>query len=164
MTMRFAFAFVAAMAVLGAASAAAQVPPTVAEVSRYAGLHAAAHSGNLNASPISLFNTFAMGALLGFAFLRSGDLWLPIGLHFGWNWTLPLFGVNLSGFTMGMTGYAMHWNVPALWSGGEYGPEAGLVTSMVVPVLGYALWRAPVRKQKSFLLRGMDDDGEMREV
>ena len=125
-------------------------------------LFAAAHSGNLNSSPLSLFNTFAMGALLGYAFLRSGDLWLPIGLHFGWNWTLPLFGVNLSGFTMGMTGYAMHWNTGALWSGGEYGPEAGLVTSLVVvPVLGYALWRAPVRKQESFLLRGMDDDGEI---
>ena len=127
-------------------------------------IFAAAHSNNLNSSSLSLFNTFAMGALLGYAFLRSGDLWLPIGLHFGWNWTLPLFGVNLSGFTMGMTGYAMHWNVGALWSGGEYGPEAGLVTSLVVPVLGYALWRAPVRKQESFLLRGMDDDGEMWEV
>jgi membrane protease YdiL (CAAX protease family) len=123
-------------------------------------IFAAAHRDNLNSSPLSLFNTFAMGVLLGYAFLRSGDLWLPIGLHFGWNWTLPMFGVNLSGFTMGMTGYVMHWNVGALWSGGEYGPEAGLVTSLVVPVLGYALWRAPVRKQESFLLRGMDDDGE----
>jgi uncharacterized protein len=121
-------------------------------------IFAAAHSGNLNSSRLSLFNTFAMGALLGFAFLRSGDLWLPIGLHFGWNWTLPLFGVKLSGFTMGMMGYAMQWKLGALWSGGEYGPEAGLVTSLVVPVLCYALWRAPVRKQESFLLRGMDDD------
>ncbi len=127
-------------------------------------IFAAAHSNNLNSSSLSLFNTFAMGVLLGYAFLRSGDLWLPIGLHFGWNWILPLFGVNLSGFTMGMTGYVMHWNVGALWSGGEYGPEAGLVTSLVVPVLGYALWRAPVRKQESFLLRGMDDDGEMENV
>lgn len=122
-----------------------------------AAIFAIAHTGNLSSSPLSLFNTFAMGVLLGYAFLRSGDLWLPIGLHFGWNWTLPMFGVNLSGFTMGMTGYAMHWKLDVLWSGGDYGPEAGLVTSLIVPVIGYALWRAPVRKQEPFLLRGMED-------
>ena len=108
--------------------------------------------GNLNASHLSLFNTFAMGALLGYAFLRSHDLWLPIGLHFGWNWTLPMVGVNLSGFTMGMTGYSMHWKVAEIWSGGEYGPEAGVLTTLIVPVLAFALWRAPVRRQVAFLL------------
>jgi len=122
-------------------------------------IFAAAHTGNLNSGWLSLFNTFAMGALLGYAFLRSGDLWLPIGIHFGWNWTLPLLGVNLSGFTMGMTGYSMQWNAGDLWSGAAYGPEAGLVTTMIVPVLAYALYRAPVRKQDAFLLRGMEDEG-----
>ena len=126
-------------------------------------IFAAAHADNLNSGWLSFFNTFAMGALLGYAFLRSGDLWLPIGVHFGWNCTLPLFGENLSGFTMGMTGYSMQWNVSALWSGAAYGPEAGLVTTLVVPVLAYALWRAPVRTQPAFLLRGMEDE-EMEEA
>ena len=57
----------------------------------------------------------------------------------------------------------MHWNVSALWSGAAYGPEAGLVTTMIVPILAYALWRAPVRTQHAFLLRDMEDDG-MEEV
>ena len=121
-------------------------------------LFAAAHWGNLNTSPLSLINTFLWGLLLGFAFLRSGDLWLPIGVHFGWNWTLPLFGVNLSGFAMGTTGYKLAWRISDLWSGGEYGPEAGLLSIIVVPLLACALWKAPIETQRPFLLRGTGDD------
>jgi len=119
-------------------------------------LFAVAHSSNQNASLLGLVNTFAWGVVLGYAFLRSGDLWLPIGLHFGWNITLPLFGVNLSGFTMGLAGYSMRWKAGELWSGGEYGPEAGLLTTVVVPLLFYLLTRAPIRCQEAFLLRGRE--------
>ncbi len=111
------------------------------------------HSSNPNTTVISLANTMAWGVLLGCAFLRSGDLWLPIGLHFGWNWVLPMFGVNLSGFTMKITGYAMHWKIGALWSGGDYGPEAGLLTSLLVVGLAVVLFKAPVRPQIPYLLR-----------
>ncbi|HEY7616754.1 MAG TPA: CPBP family intramembrane glutamic endopeptidase, partial [Terriglobales bacterium] len=95
-------------------------------------LFAVAHWGNQNASTMGMVNTMGWGVLLGCAFLRSGGLWLPIGLHVGWNWTLPLFGVNLSGFTMGVTGYVMRWRVGALWSGGDYGPEASILTSVAL--------------------------------
>lgn len=91
-----------------------------------------AHMGNRNATIPGIFNTFAWGILLGYACWRSGALWLPIGLHFGWNFTLPLFGANLSGFTMGLTGYALHWSVGPLWSGGDYGPEGSLLTTLAV--------------------------------
>ena len=89
-------------------------------------LFAAAHMGNANASKLSLFVTFLWGVVLGYAFLRARDLWLPIGIHFGWNVTLPLVGVQLSGFTMGLTGYQLVWKTSDLWSGGAYGPEGGL--------------------------------------
>ena len=115
-------------------------------------LFALAHSANANVSFLGLFNTMIWGILLGYAFVRSGDLWLPIGLHFGWNWTLPLFGVNLSGFTMGMTGYTIEWRMSDWWSGGDYGPEAGLLTTLVVGVLLAILHRAPVEPQTSFLV------------
>ena len=124
-------------------------------------LFAAAHSGNMNVSALSLANTFLWGLLLGFAFIRAGDLWLPIGIHFGWNWTLPIFGVNLSGFTMGTTGYRLEWRISDLWSGGEYGPEAGLLSLIVVPVLAFALWRAPVQTQRPFLLRTPEDESPL---
>jgi membrane protease YdiL (CAAX protease family) len=116
-------------------------------------LFAIAHSGNENVSWLGLLNTFGFGIVLGYAMVRTGDLWTAIGLHFGWNWVLPLFGVNLSGFKMGVTGFAMHWNVGDLWSGGQYGPEGSLLTCGVIVALLVYLHRAPVQKQETFLLQ-----------
>jgi len=110
------------------------------------------HAGNPHATWLGLANTAGFGIVFGYAFLRSHDLWLPIGLHFGWNFTLPLFGVNVSGLTMRLTGFTMEWSAGNLWSGGEYGPEASILTSVVLLLLFAYLWKAPVRRQPSALL------------
>jgi membrane protease YdiL (CAAX protease family) len=115
-------------------------------------LFAIAHSGNANVSWLGLVNTFGFGVVLGYAVVRTGDLWTAIGLHFGWNWVLPLCGVNLSGFTMGVTGFAMGWKVGDLWSGGQYGPEGSILTCGVIVALLVYLHNAPVQKQETFLL------------
>ena len=101
-----------------------------------------AHLGNQNATVLGIVNTLAWGVLLGYAYWRSEALWLPIGMHFGWNATLPLLGANLSGFTMGLTGYALHWSVGNLWSGGDYGPEGSLLTTAAVIALFWVVARA----------------------
>ncbi|HXM45133.1 MAG TPA: type II CAAX endopeptidase family protein [Bryobacteraceae bacterium] len=113
---------------------------------------AALHAANPNATWLGLANTAGFGILFGYAFLRSHDIWLPIGLHFGWNFTLPLFGVNVSGLTMRLTGFTMRWSAGTLWSGGEYGPEASVLTSAVLLLLFAYLWKAPIRRQASALL------------
>jgi hypothetical protein len=59
---------------------------------------------------------------------------------------------------MGVTGYKMHWYAAAIWSGGDYGLEASLLTTAVVAALFLYLWRVPIRKQAAFLLRGMEED------
>jgi membrane protease YdiL (CAAX protease family) len=107
------------------------------------------HGNNPNANWFGIANTAAFGAAFGYAYFRSRDLWLPIGLHFGWNITLPLFGVNLSGLRINMTGSEMFWTAGKLWSGGAYGPEASLPTSVVVVLLFLYIWKAPVRRQFS---------------
>jgi len=112
-------------------------------------LFALLHGANPNASWFGIANTAGFGIVFGFAYLRSRDLWLPIGLHFGWNLTLPLFGVNLSGLRMNVTGSEMAWNAGYLWSGGAYGPEASLLTSAVVVLLMVFLWKVPVHRQYS---------------
>jgi membrane protease YdiL (CAAX protease family) len=116
-----------------------------------------AHRSNLNFTWIALINTILWGVVLGYSFIRSRDLWLPIGLHFGWNWVMPLFGVGLSGFTMGVTGYSIQWRIGELWSGGAYGPEGGLLTSAIIVVLFFYLHRAPIQHQDAFLLRERSD-------
>jgi uncharacterized protein len=112
-----------------------------------------AHTQNLHFTWLALLNTILWGIVLGYAFILSGDLWLPVGLHFGWNWVLPLLGANLSGFTMGVTGYSLHWKIGELWSGGEYGPEGGWFTTAVVAALFFYLHKAPIQHQDAFLLR-----------
>ncbi|MFN7919895.1 MAG: type II CAAX endopeptidase family protein [Bryobacteraceae bacterium] len=121
-------------------------------------LFAAAHSSNAGVSLLGLFNTFAWGAVLGWSLLRSGDLWLPIGLHFGWNWTMPLMGVNLSGFTMRVTGVALDWKISDRWSGGDYGPEGGMLCTLVLIPVVVALWKAPIRTQHLALVIKDEED------
>lgn len=116
-----------------------------------------AHMDNPNATWLGVLNTIGFAILFGYAFLRSGDLWLPIGLHFGWNLVLPLFGVNLSGFTMGLTGFAMHWKVSDIWSGGNYGPEASVLTSAIMILLLLYLAKAPVYKHEAPLLQPLPE-------
>ena len=111
-------------------------------------LFAAAHGQNLSANWMSFFNTFLWGVFLGLCYLRSGDLWLPIGVHLGWNWALPLLGANVSGFKMATTGLVMNWHVGPLWSGGDYGPEAGVLTTLVLPLLGWCLFKAPIETSR----------------
>jgi membrane protease YdiL (CAAX protease family) len=100
-----------------------------------------AHMGNPNATWLGIGNTMLWGVLFGYAYVRTNALWLPIGLHFGWNFALPLFGANLSGFTMGVTGYTLHWTAGDRWSGGGYGPEGSLLTTAFVVVLFFVLHR-----------------------
>jgi membrane protease YdiL (CAAX protease family) len=107
------------------------------------------HGSNPGATWFSAANTAGFGILFGYAYLRSRDLWLPMGLHFGWNFTLPLFGVNVSGLRMKVTGYEMSWTAGSLWSGGVYGPEASILTSVVLIALFVYLYKAPIRRQVS---------------
>ena len=120
-------------------------------------LFALAHTGNPDINLLGLVNTFGWGVLLGYAFWRSGDLWLPIGLHAGWNLALPLAGVPLSGFTMNLTGYAVRWKAGPLWSGGEYGLEGSILTSGILILLCVALWRMPLPRQTPFLLQAREE-------
>jgi membrane protease YdiL (CAAX protease family) len=78
------------------------------------------------------------GVFLAFGYLRTGQLWLPIGLHIGWNFFEgAIFGFPVSGVeSYQLVRIAV--NGPALWTGGAFGPEAGLV---VIPgiILGFGL-------------------------
>lgn len=136
------FAFQVLMATLG----------TWATIIPVAVLFAAMHSGNPGATWLGMINTAGFGVLFGYAFLRSRDLWLPIGLHFGWNFALPLFGVPVSGLKMKVTGYEMTWLAGSLWSGGSYGPEASILASAAMIALAWYVYKAPICRQPSPLI------------
>jgi uncharacterized protein len=109
------------------------------------------HASNPDSSRFSIINTAGFGIAFGYAYLRSRDLWLPIGLHFGWNCALPAFGANLSGLKIfrEILGYEAVWKTNPIWSGGAYGPEASVLTSASLVILCVYLWKAPIRRQAS---------------
>lgn len=116
------------------------------------------HRFNPGATTLSTVNTAGFGVLFGIALLRSHDLWLPLGIHFGWNVALPFLGVSLSGFTIRVTEYQLVWKAGVLWSGGSYGPEASLLALLVLLLLGWVVWKMPVRKDRAWLLDSDDSE------
>ena len=85
------------------------------------------HLGNSGASPLSVIGNSLGGAIDGMAFILARSLWLPIGLHFAWNFTQgPLLGFPVSGMDAGGLQRIVDAG-PAWLTGGAYGPEAGAV-------------------------------------
>ncbi len=85
------------------------------------------HLSNPGASALSVVGNALGGVIYGTAFLMARSLWLPIGLHFAWNFTQgPLLGFPVSGMDAG--GLQRVVDVGPAWlTGGAYGPEAGAV-------------------------------------
>ncbi|MFX1509247.1 MAG: lysostaphin resistance A-like protein [Promethearchaeota archaeon] len=84
---------------------------------------------------IMFMNLILGGIMLGLAFTRTGHLWLPIGLHFGWNYML----YHIAGF--GGNGIFEAQNLGlSLLTGGSMGPEAGLLGTAAFLFLIAIIW------------------------
>jgi hypothetical protein len=79
------------------------------------------------------------GVFLGAAYMLTRRLWLPIGIHAGWNFTQGgLFGVPVSGLAShGLLDATL--SGPVWLSGGEFGAESSVVAIAVCGALGIAL-------------------------
>ncbi len=109
-----------------------------------AGLFGLAHLANRGASiRSSVAIALEAGILLGAAYAATQRLWLPIGLHAGWNFTEgSLFGMTLSGNTMGVGLLRGSLSGPDRLTGGAFGPEASIVAVLVCLVAAlFFLWR-----------------------
>jgi uncharacterized protein len=113
-------------------------------------LFAVLHLSNPNASWISAVGLLAAGLFLAYSFLRTRSLWLPIGLHIGWNF----FQGNVFGFPVsGITTYALieHTVVgERIVTGGAFGPESGLILFPVLLIgIGLIKWFTKARQTTS---------------
>ncbi len=82
---------------------------------------------------ISTANTALAGVLLAVAYLKTRGLWLPIGLHWAWNFFLgPVFALPVSGFTNAFKPYLLKVQVggPEWLTGSTYGPEGSIILTV----------------------------------
>jgi hypothetical protein len=76
------------------------------------------------------------GGMLAAAYAATRTLWVPIGLHFGWNFAAAgIFGATVSGMDgpAGLLDGVL--SGPTLLSGGDFGPEASLYAVLAGAVL-----------------------------
>ncbi|WP_022892397.1 CPBP family intramembrane glutamic endopeptidase [Agromyces subbeticus] len=80
------------------------------------------------------------GLMLGAAFVATRSLWLPIGLHLGWNVAIvALFGTVSSGSDAQGSLVDAVTQGPAWLTGGTFGPEASLVAVLACSAVTTAL-------------------------
>jgi membrane protease YdiL (CAAX protease family) len=87
-----------------------------------------AHVTNANTSTLSTLNLVLAGLLLSLPYLLTGELAVPIGLHLSWNlFQGTVYGFPVSGSVPSRRLLVPEQGGPALWTGGDFGPEGGLV-------------------------------------
>jgi membrane protease YdiL (CAAX protease family) len=111
-------------------------------------LFALLHLANPGTGLASTIGLVAAGYFLAFGWLRTGRLWLSIGLHIGWNFFEgTVFGFPVSG--LDPFALARHTVVGPVWAtGGGFGPEAGLVM-LPAYLVGFGLILLYTRRRHS---------------
>jgi len=98
--------------------------------------YGAIHMANPNSTLLSGVLIAALGYLRALGWLRTGQLWLSMGMHAGWDFFQgPVLGFSVSGMK---TDSLVHPTLsgPSWVTGGAFGPEAGIA---VLPAFGLGL-------------------------
>ncbi|HZD56414.1 MAG TPA: CPBP family intramembrane glutamic endopeptidase [Anaerolineales bacterium] len=110
------------------------------------------HGNNPNATLASSLNLALAGLFLGLGFVLTGELAIPVGLHITWNFFMGhVFGFPVSGVDDNLSLIAARQSGPAVWTGGAFGPEGGLlgVAAILLGMLLVWAWVRWTRRQAS---------------
>lgn len=108
------------------------------------------HAGNPNTTVIGLINLTFIGIFYGYAFVASGSLAMPIGIHTTWNFMQGnVFGFPVSGIAPEIALLKIKEAGPELITGGSFGPEAGLIIFVGIVfgflALNFILFKNPLK-------------------
>ena len=106
------------------------------------------HMGNANFDLFSFVCILLAGLLLGLPYIYTKSLWLPIALHFSWNFFQgTIFGFNVSGGT--------EYNLiqqsrtsDTLLNGGKFGFEGSILAVIFLALAFVGVWFYYSRKEK----------------
>lgn len=92
------------------------------------GLFGVLHYGNPGATAFSVLTITIAGIMLALGYVLTGTLAIPIGVHISWNlFQGSVFGFAVSGLSIPVTIVATEPTGPDSITGGEFGPEAGIL-------------------------------------
>jgi len=116
-------------------------------------LFARGHMGNGGETRIGIIATGIFALFAAATLWRTGNLWLAVGAHAGWDWGQSFFfGVNDSGIQMpGHLFNPRPTQGPEWLTGGSVGPEGSVVT-LVLWALMAVLFLALYRKRREPVL------------
>lgn len=112
-----------------------------------AAIFALAHLPNAGITVLAVLNTALAGLLFAAAYLATRRLWLPIGMHFAWNFmssgvfSLPTSGNPARGLLQGQL------SGPEWMTGGVYGLEGSAISFAVMSLVTVLLLRRAVRSK-----------------
>ena len=112
---------------------------------------AAVHLNNPHAVPgFTFVNTALAGVWLAVAYLRTRSLWLPLALHWSWNWAqASLLGLPVSGIErIAPAPLLQAMNAGPDWlTGGAYGIEGGAACTVALLISTLLIWRTKLFSQ-----------------
>ncbi len=98
------------------------------------------HLFNAHYTWYSFLNILLAGILLGLPYIYTKRLWLPIALHFSWNFFQgTIFGFNVSGHES-YSLIVQSRTVDNLWNGGDFGFEGSALAAVFQVIAIFFLW------------------------
>jgi membrane protease YdiL (CAAX protease family) len=124
------------------------------------------HLDNPNVVPGFTFaNTAIAGAWLAVAYLKTRNLWFPLGIHWAWNWTMAaVMGLPVSGITRLTPDPLLRATDtgPAWITGGTYGIEGGAACTLALILSTIFIWRTRRVSAQTEMLRLTDQENPQR--
>jgi membrane protease YdiL (CAAX protease family) len=110
-----------------------------------------AHCDNPNIGIIPMLNILIAGFMLGIYTYHKQNIWLPIGLHFSWNFFQgTIYGFNVSGFhNESLFSFTRFGNY--LITGGNFGFEGSLLATLLMLITIFLLHRHFQKKDYDFI-------------